>query len=67
MRPADPKPQPLPGAREHHARAQAGGLEAMFEDGNSLLRAIVASEILGPPAALKEHHLWNQPPNEPSI
>jgi hypothetical protein len=46
----------------------------MFEDGNSLLRAIVASEILGPPVALRdaqdrlvrEHDHWIQPPNEPS-
>src|SRR5579872_2982950 len=58
-------PQP-PASLPHHA-AQAGPLQTMFEDGNSLLKAIVASEILGPPAALRERHLWNQPPNEPSI
>jgi hypothetical protein len=37
-----------------------------LKDGNSLLRAIIASEILGPPAALRENHLWTQQPNEPS-
>jgi hypothetical protein len=41
-------------------------LQGMFEDGNSLLRAIIAAEVLGPPSALKEHHFWNRQPNEPS-
>lgn len=67
-RPAAPAPAPPaatadPGTRNdqpvfpsapHPAhRAAAGPLQAMFEDGNSLLRALVASEILGPPIALR--------------
>jgi hypothetical protein len=55
-------PQPPPKAPE-----RTGALQALFEDGNSLLRAIVAAEVLGPPAALREHTRWNQRPNEPSI
>jgi hypothetical protein len=39
----------------------------MFQDGNSLVRAVLAAEILGPPVALKEPNFWNQRPNEPSI
>jgi hypothetical protein len=38
----------------------------MFKDGNSLLQAVIAAEVLGPPIALKEHHFWSQQPNEPS-
>lgn len=45
----------------------AGLLQGMFEDGNSLLRAVIAAEVLNPPAALREPGLWNQQPNEPSI
>jgi hypothetical protein len=54
--PLQPAPQPHPAA-----------VQGMFADGNSLLRAIIAAEVLGPPSALKEHHFWNLQPNEPSI
>ena len=63
--PAAPPQAPTPTVSPHHS-PQAGPLQSMFEDGNSLLKAIVASEVLGPPAALREHHLWNRSPNEPS-
>jgi hypothetical protein len=55
--------------------AQGSVLQGMFEDGNSLLRAVIAAEVLGPPVALRqtyersaeEPHFWKQQPNEPSI
>ncbi|MDQ2871990.1 MAG: hypothetical protein M3R35_02545 [Candidatus Eremiobacteraeota bacterium] len=40
----------LPGT----ARANAGVLGGLFEDGNSLVRAVVAAEVLGEPIALRE-------------
>jgi hypothetical protein len=52
------------------ARAQvrpSGPLSGLFEDGNSLLRAVVAAELLGPPIALGENPLWQiRRPKEPS-
>ena len=49
-----------------HART-SGPLSGLFEDGNSLLRAVVAAELLGPPIALRENPLWQiRRPNEPS-
>ena len=73
--PAAPKPPPVrvqtpAAAPAAHAAAPVratGLLQGMFEDGNSLLRAVIAAEVLGPPAALREPGLWNQQPNEPSI
>ena len=61
---AAPKPAPKAEAPKPH-RVQAGALQGMFEDGNTLLRAVIASEVLGPPASLRENHFWNRQPNEP--
>jgi len=48
-------------------RRSSGPLSGLFEDGNSLVRAVVASELLGPPIALRENPLWQiRRPNEPS-
>jgi hypothetical protein len=58
--------KPAPREKPPKIPAQAGALEGMFEDGNTLLRAIVASEVLGPPAAMRENNRWNQRPNEAS-
>lgn len=69
--PAPKKPAPKavqPQAQEPHPTQQhapAGAFQGLFEDGNTLMRAIVASEVLGPPAALRENHFWNRQPNEP--
>lgn len=46
------------------------GLGEMFQDGNSLLRAVIAAEVLGPPRALQESVYWqasraNEPSNSP--
>lgn len=73
--PAAPAPPAAPRKAENaeHRPPAAGPLQAMFEDGNSLLKAIVASEIVGTPIALRdgqdyplwEHRNWNLSPNEP--
>jgi len=57
--PDAPLMQPAPARK-------SGPLQGMFQDGNTLVRAILATEVLGPPAALRENHLWIQQPNEPS-
>ncbi len=55
---------------KEEARAAArmsGPLGGLFEDGNSLVRAVVAAELLGPPIALRENQLWQiRRPNERS-
>jgi hypothetical protein len=62
VRPAQTSP-PM----QHPQPVPAAPLQGMFADGNSLLRAIIAAEVLGPPPSLKEHHFWSLQPNEPSI
>jgi hypothetical protein len=65
---APPPPEAAPAAHPRQAPARpAGLLHGLFEDGNSLLRAVVAAEVLQPPLALREPALWIQQPNEPSI
>lgn len=44
--------------------SQGEAVRSMFE-GNNLIRAVIAAEVLGPPRALREHELWSQRPNEP--
>lgn len=51
------------------ASAQAhgtSGFRGMFERG-SLVRAVVAAEVLGPPKALQEQSIWSPRHSEPSI
>jgi hypothetical protein len=63
------------GAPPSHVPAVGNVLQGMFRDGNSLFRAVIAAEVLGPPVALRqtyerpaeEPHFWKQQPNEPSI
>jgi len=67
--PAKPKPpRPQPGvpapAREASAPAVFRG---MFDAKGDLVRAIIASEVLGPPPSLREHLIWSPRRNEPSI
>ncbi len=52
----DPPP-PLPELLSIGTRP-AGALHGFFQDGKSLRRAIIASEIFGPPVALKENSHW---------
>jgi hypothetical protein len=66
--PAPPVQAAPPLAPPRQAPAHAAGLlQGLFEDGNSLLRAVIAAEVLQPPLALRETALWIQQPNEPSI
>jgi hypothetical protein len=48
-------------------RVRTGGLWGIFEDKRALVRAVVASEVLGPPKALQEQSIWSQPHSESSI
>lgn len=68
--PAPPAAAPVPAPSSQVAPAghedRVPPLQGMFADGNSLLRAIIAAEVLGPPASLKELTFWNPQPNEPS-
>ena|SRR5579872_2339564 len=48
------------------AERPAGVWGAMFEDRTNLMRAVVAAEVLGPPAALREHTFWSPRHSEPS-
>lgn len=72
LRAAAPAPAPAPAAATlstavAHPQQSDGGLLPLFEDGKSLIRAIVAAEVLGPPVALREPSPWSPPPNERSI
>jgi len=51
---------PVPPAMPEHERdvVRSGVFDGMFEDGKNLLRAVVAAEVLGPPAALRENAHW---------
>lgn len=61
-RAAAPKvaPSPLPAFTDG-----TGRFRGMFQRG-SLVRAIVAAEVLGPPKALQERSIWSPPHSEPS-
>ncbi|MBV9272054.1 MAG: hypothetical protein JO165_13250 [Candidatus Eremiobacteraeota bacterium] len=67
---AAPAPAPLPEpqlAPLHDESQLDGGLVPLFEDGKSIIRALVAAEVLGPPVAMREPSTWSLRPNEPSI
>jgi hypothetical protein len=53
---------------ENPATGQRGLFQGIFEESAQLVRVLVASEVLGPPVALRplEASVWNQRPNEPS-
>jgi hypothetical protein len=48
-------------------RRSNGLLGGMFEGKASLVRAIVAAEVLGKPKALQEQSLWSPRHSEPSM
>jgi hypothetical protein len=75
--PAQPAPAPVPPPivaapplaphqPAHVARSGSGAIRGMFEGSATLVRAIVASEVLGPPLALREHTTWSPRRSEPS-
>ena len=52
--PSPPPSQPPPHRQEH------GPLQGLFEGGNSLVRAVVAAELLDRPLALRENAYWQK-------
>jgi hypothetical protein len=69
---AAPAPSvPIPsGATDHPAtqgRIGTASIRGMFEGPATLIRAIVAAEVLGPPKSLQERTIWSPRHNEPSI
>ncbi|MBV8364382.1 MAG: hypothetical protein JO193_07445 [Candidatus Eremiobacteraeota bacterium] len=40
--------------------AEHGPLQGLFEGGNSLVRAVVAAELLSPPLSLRENAYWQK-------
>jgi hypothetical protein len=44
-----------------------GAVRGMFEGPATLVRAIVAAEVLGPPKSLQEQSIWSPRHSEPSI
>ncbi len=45
----------------------ASPIRGMFGAGTSLVRAIIAAEVLGPPKSLQEQSIWSPRHSEPSI
>lgn len=60
QRPAEqpPPPSPPPAAVPSHGHRHA--LQGLFEGGNSLMRAVVAAELLDRPLALRESAPWQR-------
>jgi len=66
---AAPRPSPVVApAQPVHAPVGTGAIRGMFGGGGAtLVRAIVAAEVLGPPRAFGEQTSWSQRRSEPSI
>lgn len=64
-----PRPQPIAPQKPvivAAAAARGSVLQGLLEDGNSLLRAVVAAELLSLPLALRESTNWQiKPRNNP--
>ncbi|MGB6986209.1 MAG: hypothetical protein WBD74_09590, partial [Candidatus Aquilonibacter sp.] len=58
-----PSPMPVPTP----APVGTSPIRGMFGGGATLVRAIVAAEVLGPPKALQEKTIWSPRHSEPSI
>jgi hypothetical protein len=59
--PSPTMPFPMP------APVGTSPIRGMFGGSTTLVRAIVAAEVLGQPIALQEHLIWSQRHSEPSI
>lgn len=64
-RPVAPTPPPFTPFMP--ARVGTSPIRGMFEGGATLVRAIVAAEVLGPPKAMQENTIWSPRHSEPSI
>jgi hypothetical protein len=60
---AAPRPTPFP----MPAPVGTSPIRGMFGGSATLVRAIVAAEVLGPPKALQENTIWSPRHSEPSI
>ena len=62
-----PKPPPLPFTPLHEPLIRTSPIRGMFGGSATLVRAIVAAEVLGPPKAFQEQTIWSPRHSEPSI
>jgi hypothetical protein len=60
-------PQPVFPVIESRAPVGTSPIRGMFGGGATLVRAIVAAEVLGPPKAFQEQTIWSPRHSEPSI
>ncbi|HTX57910.1 MAG TPA: hypothetical protein VMD47_12495 [Candidatus Acidoferrales bacterium] len=65
--PRKPQPAPAPVPVPVAAAVGTSPIRGMFGGSTSLVRAIVAAQVLGPPTALQEHSIWSPRHSEPSI
>jgi len=61
-----PRP-PVPLPLHTPARVGTSPIRGMFGGSTTLVRAIVAAEVLGPPKASQEQSIWSPRHSEPSI
>jgi hypothetical protein len=70
-RPVAPLPRkpaaPLPDSLLHEPAIRTSPIRGMFGGSATLVRAIVAAEVLGPPKAFQEQTIWSPRHSEPSI
>lgn len=62
--PADPAPppaEPLVLLAPAHPPARHLSIRSLFAGPDSLIRTVVAAEILGPPLAMRRQNLWDSP------
>ncbi|MGB6063044.1 MAG: hypothetical protein WBG27_15185, partial [Candidatus Aquilonibacter sp.] len=63
-----PRPkEPPPLEALFHAPIRTSPIRGMFGGSATLVRAIVAAEVLGPPKAFQEQTIWSPRHSEPSI
>jgi hypothetical protein len=66
--PPRPRPkEPPPLEALFHAPIRTSPIRGMFGGSATLVRAIVAAEVLGPPKAFQEQTIWSPRHSEPSI
>ncbi len=66
-KPRPPAPAPVPEYTLVHAPIRTSPIRGMFGGSATLVRAIVAAEVLGPPKAFQEQTIWSPRHSEPSI
>jgi hypothetical protein len=56
-----------PAAQPQPRIIRTGAARGLFEERGAWVRAVIASEVLGPPKALREQSFWSPSHSEPSI